>query len=100
GYGAPSTADPSTLQRDGRRPVNTSLNVPRLSKEIKDNQEVYQMLLDALPNADVFNIVKTPFPRHISLPVHQRAVPSKQHYVPVYPFAGFILNVNVSTRMH
>ncbi|KAF8871014.1 hypothetical protein CPB84DRAFT_1830233 [Gymnopilus junonius] len=60
---------------------------PRLSKEIKDNQEVYQMLLDALHL--VFEWI---YATH--------AVPSKQHNVPVYPFTGFILNVNVSTHMH
>ncbi|KAF8870153.1 hypothetical protein CPB84DRAFT_1661993, partial [Gymnopilus junonius] len=96
GYGAPSTADPSTLQRDGRRPVNTSLNVPRLSKEIKDNQEVYQMLLDAL----------RPVFEWIYATTHFSPCPSSVQFLPnsttspVYPFAGFVLNVNVSTCMH
>ncbi|KAF8909033.1 hypothetical protein CPB84DRAFT_1632420, partial [Gymnopilus junonius] len=102
GYGAPSTADPSTLQRDGRRPVNTSLNVPRLSKEIKDNQEVYQMLLDALcPVFEwIYATLKRLFPdTFLSLSISVQFLPNSTTS-PVYPFAGFVLNVNVSTRMH
>jgi hypothetical protein len=44
----PSLADPSTLQRDGRKPVNTSLNLPRMGQDVKVNSTTYQMLTEAL----------------------------------------------------
>ncbi|KAF8911455.1 hypothetical protein CPB84DRAFT_1841968 [Gymnopilus junonius] len=85
-----------------RRPVNTSLNVPRLSKEIKDNQEVYQMLLDALcPVFEwIYTTLKHLFPdTFLSLSISVQFLPNST-MSPMYPFAGFILNINVSTCMH
>lgn len=41
-------ADPSTLQRDGKNHVKTSLNIPQTSKELRENSEEYHLLTNAL----------------------------------------------------
>lgn len=48
GYGTPSHADPSTLQKNGKHRVNTSQNVPRASLELKEHSPEYQMFVEAL----------------------------------------------------
>jgi hypothetical protein len=48
GDGTPSHADPSTLQKNGKRRVNMSQNVPRASVELKEHSPEYQMFIEAL----------------------------------------------------
>ncbi|KAF8878972.1 hypothetical protein CPB84DRAFT_1852209 [Gymnopilus junonius] len=102
GHGTLAYADPSTLHRDGCRPVNSCLNVLHFSQEAKDNPEVYQMLVEALE--PVFTWIQEQL--RILLPdVYIELEVSVNHLpncgtTPVYPFAGFVLNINVSTRIH
>ncbi|PPR03551.1 hypothetical protein CVT26_006107 [Gymnopilus dilepis] len=102
GYGTPIYADPSTLQRDGRRPVNTSLNVPRFSQEAKDNPEICKMITEALqPAFDHIRVRLEQFfgQQFEELELFVNHLPNCG-VSPVYPFAGYVLNINVSTRIH
>ncbi|KAF8869528.1 hypothetical protein CPB84DRAFT_1755006 [Gymnopilus junonius] len=80
GKNTPSHADPSTLH----------LNVPRLSEDAKENSAAYQMLNEALkPVFDwICELLETLLPA------------SKLWCFSVYPFGSYVLNVNVSTRIH
>lgn len=44
---APTAAHPSTLQRDGRKPIHSAFNVPRWSEEAKDSMDKFCLLEDA-----------------------------------------------------
>ncbi|KAF8906949.1 hypothetical protein CPB84DRAFT_1844084 [Gymnopilus junonius] len=90
GYGTPIYADPSTLQRDGRRPVNTSLNVPRFSQEAKDNPEMCKMITEALqPAFDHIRVRLEEFfgQQFKELELFVNHLPNCG-VSPVYPFAG------------
>jgi hypothetical protein len=115
-------ADPSTIIRPGLKKCNTSQLIPRTSNELKEHCEEYALLKDALQpifewQANVVNIYSL-FLLHILLidlyyGKLQAVLPEEFKILsqfaetlpcsgdsPVYPFGGFILNLNISTRIH
>jgi hypothetical protein len=118
GDGTPSDADPSTLRKNGKHHVNTSQNVPRASLELKENSREHHMIIEAFgPVFEWINqlvcyvflftfLALTYFQLKQLLPDSYEtlsylveALPNCD-ISPVYPFSGFVLNVNVSTRIH
>ncbi|KAF8871280.1 hypothetical protein CPB84DRAFT_1623617, partial [Gymnopilus junonius] len=84
----------------GRKPVNTSLNVPRLSEDAKENSAAYQMLNGALK--PVFDWICELVRLHLFFQkkwLIRYSLPNCG-VSPVYPFGGYVLNINVSTRIH
>ena len=49
----PASAEPSTLQRDGKQHVNTCLNIPRTSADMDIFSEEYMKLCEAF--GPIFN---------------------------------------------
>ncbi|KAF8798225.1 hypothetical protein BYT27DRAFT_7228392 [Phlegmacium glaucopus] len=99
---APTYADPSTINCQGLKKINTSQLIPTTSNELKENCEEYTLLKDALQpifewQADVLRKV---LPEEFKiLSQFAETLPSSGN-LPVYPFGGFILNINISTRIH
>ncbi|KAF8958636.1 hypothetical protein BDZ97DRAFT_1612181, partial [Flammula alnicola] len=103
GNNTPSMADPSTLQKDGKKHVNTSQNVPRATRELKENSPEYRMFIEALE--PVFNWIGKLVSIHLLPDSFQTlsylvSVLPNCDTSPVHPFSGFVVNINVSTRIH
>jgi len=118
----PTDQDPATIIREGRNaPVNTSQKIPRASKEIKKFSEEYQRLQEAfapvfkwlhdlvslyfydfydfLIQAYYFKLQQLLPDNYKILSEYVDILPCKEPS-PVYPFAGFVVNLNVATRIH
>lgn len=120
GDGTPSDAEPTTLLKNNKRKrTNTCQNIPRRSNELKDNIESYCMLQDAFKplfewleeqvylfkNIIAFLVIDL-YQIKVLLP---ETYISLSHFVdilpysdvsPVYPFGGFVVNINVTTKIH
>ncbi|KJA24319.1 hypothetical protein HYPSUDRAFT_136399 [Hypholoma sublateritium FD-334 SS-4] len=102
GDGTPANADPTTLMKDGRKKTNTCQNTPRRSNELKDRPEEYLKLQDALK--PVFEWLteqlRALLPEtYAALSLFVEVLPCSD-VTPIYPFGGFVININVTTRIH
>jgi hypothetical protein len=98
--------------------VNTSQKVPRAAKELKKIQDEYQKLQDAF--SPVFDWLQTLVRKVFYFLTGSNCCSKLQQLLPdnyeilsqfvdvlpceepspVYPFAGFVINLNVATRVH
>ncbi|KAF8148574.1 hypothetical protein BJ912DRAFT_837932, partial [Pholiota molesta] len=98
----PSNADPTTLMKDGRKKTNTCQNIPRRSKELQENSTQYLMLQTTFQ--PVFEWLSEQLKALLpdtfeSLAAFTDILPCSD-LSPVYPFGGFVVNINCTTRIH
>ncbi|KAF9521717.1 hypothetical protein CPB83DRAFT_747425, partial [Crepidotus variabilis] len=101
GKGLNPHIDPASAQKPGtQRRVHTSQSVPRASNEQKDHLYEYKRLKESF--GPVFDwlreLASNPYNYKI-LSEYVEILPAGEPS-PVHPFAGFVLNINVSTRVH
>ncbi|TFK60964.1 hypothetical protein BDN72DRAFT_904529 [Pluteus cervinus] len=96
-------ADPSTLQRKGKKTkANTCTFIPRHSTEIRNNPIRYGLIQQSL--APVFTWIDRMVHQHLpedwaELKSFVDSLPGNQT-CPASPFAGFVINLNVATQVH
>ncbi|PPQ79776.1 hypothetical protein CVT26_012365 [Gymnopilus dilepis] len=103
GNNPPINVDPAALQSEsGQGARNSSTSIPRMSREWSEHMSAYEKLTTAF--RAVFDWLEQELARLI--PDTFRVI---SHFVdvlpanepsPVYPFSGFVLNINVTTRIH
>ncbi|KAF8868749.1 hypothetical protein CPB84DRAFT_1695467 [Gymnopilus junonius] len=102
GKDAPSDAEPATLRKEGLRRPNTSTFTPRMSKEFQQHMKEYQLLSECFQ--DVFDWIsetlKELLPDDYKIIGQYADILPGDGFSPAYPFSGFIINFNVSTRIH
>ncbi|KAI0055056.1 hypothetical protein BV25DRAFT_1816167 [Artomyces pyxidatus] len=99
---APTDISPLELENINASRTNHSQLVPYVSKEMRDEEELYQ-LVKALFR-EVFEwintMVATCLPEeHRVLKIEADVLPGNNQS-PVYPFLGFVINLNVATKAH
>ncbi|PPQ97260.1 hypothetical protein CVT26_000652 [Gymnopilus dilepis] len=81
---------------------NSSTCMPRASVEILQNSNRYRLLRECL--ADIFDwlraVLKEALPEEFEIISGYADVLPADGFSPVYPFSGFVLNLNVCTKMH
>ncbi|KAI9058422.1 hypothetical protein FKP32DRAFT_1680827 [Trametes sanguinea] len=102
GHNVPRDLHPMTLKQSVKSRTNHHQMMPYLSKELILNQEVYNNLCDAFEDLFIWleRKLRAQLPEFYSelrivadvLPGHSSA--------PAYPFTGFVININVSTKAH
>ncbi|KJA18012.1 hypothetical protein HYPSUDRAFT_205741 [Hypholoma sublateritium FD-334 SS-4] len=103
GDDADDTREPVTYQKPGlKRKINTSQFLPRASKEMQTTPKQFQLLHSSYE--DMFqwqsSELKDFLPNvYKDLATYVDQLPGNDTN-PAYPFAGFVLNLNVSTRLH
>ncbi|KAF8184853.1 hypothetical protein BJ912DRAFT_927667 [Pholiota molesta] len=103
GDGTPSNAEPTTLVKNHKRKrTNTCQNIPRRSNELKDNPEPYCMLQDTFKPlfAWLEAQIKALLPKSYMALSHFVDILPYSDISPVYPFGGFVVNINVTTKIH
>ncbi|PPR07663.1 hypothetical protein CVT24_003819 [Panaeolus cyanescens] len=102
GTNTPPEADPATIQRLGKQKVHTSQYIPRASEDYRDKTEVVKMLTDSFkPVLDWIQYqLKTLLPDVFDiLEVLVDVMPMGDN-LPMHPFTGFVVNLNVTTLIH
>ncbi|RDX47707.1 hypothetical protein OH76DRAFT_1353787 [Lentinus brumalis] len=99
---APRDAHPLTLKIVGKSRVNYTQMVPYESKELRMHEEEYRNLCSCFQA--LFEWIEEKLRRFFpglvkKISVLASSLPGHQD-VPAYPFSGFVLNINVATRVH
>ncbi|KAH6916725.1 hypothetical protein BKA70DRAFT_1089875, partial [Coprinopsis sp. MPI-PUGE-AT-0042] len=102
GDGAPLDADPASLLK-GNKKMNSGQRVPYTSEEWKKNSEEFQRFQEAaFPLFEhIRNMIVEQLPPGTVKRLSQicEVLPCNDAS-PVYPFSGFVINLNVMTRVH
>ncbi|RDX40619.1 hypothetical protein OH76DRAFT_1365962 [Lentinus brumalis] len=98
----PRDAHPLTLKRADKSRVNYSQLVPYESKELQLHKPEYRNLCNCFQ--ELFEWIEKKlrsfFPGLFQkISILASTLPGNQD-VPAYPFSGFVLNINVATRVH
>ena len=110
--------DPTVYKRLGKRKVNTSTFIPRASRELQGNTDFCSLMDEILENVliwqsievclgsfylhciNFFKQLKSLLPEaHENLSNFVDCLPGNESPM-AHPFSGFVLNINVSTRIH
>ncbi|PPQ74329.1 hypothetical protein CVT26_004246 [Gymnopilus dilepis] len=98
----PLTIDPAVYRRPGKRKVNSGTFIPRASAEIQQEPEFYDLTVETLEptlawQADEFKALE--YDAYQRLAEYPTSLPGNA-FSPAYPFGGFVVNLNASTRIH
>jgi hypothetical protein len=120
GHKCPSNQNPTTFHKNpSKRKKNSSQFIPRSSKDIQRHPEEYVLLSECFERVflwlrDVVSgfVVKYSISDHINSQLEQ-TLPEEYEIIklfadvlpadassPAFPFSGFVINLNVSTRIH
>ncbi|KAI0055244.1 hypothetical protein BV25DRAFT_1815883, partial [Artomyces pyxidatus] len=102
GDNAPNDISPMELDNADTSRTNHSQFTPYVSKEMRDEEELYRVLKVVF--SDVFqwiaDVMATCLPEEFEvLKIEAEALPGNNQSA-VYPFLGFVVNLNVSTKAH
>ncbi|KAF9043139.1 hypothetical protein BJ165DRAFT_1322658, partial [Panaeolus papilionaceus] len=102
GTNTPADADPSTIHREGKQTVHTSQRVPHASEDFRQFPDVVEQIMTSFrPVLDWIRLqLKTLLPDVFSiLEITVDAMPMGET-LPMHPFTGFVVNLNVTTLIH
>ncbi|KIJ89360.1 hypothetical protein K443DRAFT_199129, partial [Laccaria amethystina LaAM-08-1] len=102
GEGVSEDQDPATYVREGKRKINTSAFVPRASQDLHLEFEEHEQLKQIFEGLFLWmrNTLKFLLPEgYAELSLAVSRIPGNE-FLPAHPFAGFTLNINVSTYIH
>ncbi|KAF8952215.1 hypothetical protein BDZ97DRAFT_1931131 [Flammula alnicola] len=103
GDDADDNEEPVAYAREGNtRKYNTSQFIPRASKEMQKTPEQHRHLYEAFEDVLRWQSseLKSLLPdTYATLAKFSDTLPGNDHS-PAYPFGGFVLNLNVATRVH
>ncbi|EGO02698.1 hypothetical protein SERLA73DRAFT_150340 [Serpula lacrymans var. lacrymans S7.3] len=89
GHEAPSDISPSMLDRVGCVHTNHSQMIPYISKDIKDNQKIFQSVK-----------MQTHLPEECQMLEQIVSILPENHNSPASPFLSLVININVQTKAH
>ncbi|KAF8155897.1 hypothetical protein B0H34DRAFT_636072, partial [Crassisporium funariophilum] len=102
GDGTPADIDPATIGHENVQRVNISQMLPRACSELKLNPDQYVALQNAF--AGMFEWIRQQLeillPNNYDLLSAFVDILPCSEIAPAYPFSGFVLNINVTTRIH
>ncbi|KAF6743154.1 hypothetical protein DFP72DRAFT_1101957 [Ephemerocybe angulata] len=102
GDGVPSHAAPSSMQKENKKVLNTCQALPRTSQEWNKHSELFLAVQKA--GAPIFDHIRNKihelFPGNFEILSQFIDRLPCNFLSPVDPFAGFVLNLNVATRIH
>ncbi|KAJ6479154.1 hypothetical protein C8R45DRAFT_797219, partial [Mycena sanguinolenta] len=102
GHTAPQDTHPDNLSKKNKGKCNITQQGPHQSKEILDNLKEYNLLAEAF--TDIFEFLRVALEKYIpqdccELSFYAEQLPLNASS-PCFPFAGFVININVATWGH